>query len=84
MAGMMSSDDVFLDKEPKPSSFKAQNLEDAVHLWTADDVANYLRLKPSTVRDMARRGDLPVYKVGRLWRFKPADVRGWVDAQGGN
>ena len=84
MAGMMSSDDVFLDKKPKPSPFKVQNLEDTVHLWTADDVANYLRLKPNTVREMARRGDIPVYKVGRLWRFKPTDIRAWVDAQGGN
>ncbi len=48
-------------------------------LWTVEDVANYLRLKPETVRIMARRGDLPSIKVGRrLWRFKTSEVKDWL------
>jgi excisionase family DNA binding protein len=39
-------------------------------LWTVEEVAHYLRVKPGTVRAMARRGELPAIKVGRIWRFK--------------
>lgn len=39
-------------------------------LWTVEDVAMYLRIKPSTVRAMCRRGELPAVKVGRIWRFE--------------
>lgn len=38
-------------------------------LWTVEEVAAYLRLKPTTVRAMCRRGDLPAVKVGKSWRF---------------
>jgi excisionase family DNA binding protein len=38
-------------------------------LWTVDEVAAYLRIKPTTVRAMCRRGDLPAIKVGKAWRF---------------
>lgn len=44
-------------------------------LWTVKDVARYLRLEPETVRAMARREELPGFKVGRMWRFKPLDVK---------
>jgi excisionase family DNA binding protein len=45
-------------------------------LWTVEDVANYLRLRPETVRMMARSDKIPAIKVGRVWRFKGTDVRG--------
>ena len=51
-------------------------------LWTVRDVATYLRLKPGTVRAMARRGELPCLKVGtRVWRFRPKEVKDWVNLQ---
>ena len=37
-------------------------------LLTIDEVAEYLKIKPSTVRAMCRRGELPAIKVGRIWR----------------
>lgn len=47
-------------------------------LLTVDEVARYLRLQPSTVRGMARRGELPVVKVGRRWRFKRSLIENWL------
>lgn len=38
-------------------------------LWTVDDVADYLQLQPETIRSMARRGELPALKLGKVWRF---------------
>jgi len=48
-------------------------------LWTVEDVAAYLRLKPSTVRDLARKGGLPVIKLGRFYRFRKADLDAWLE-----
>ena len=43
-------------------------------LWTVDEVAEYLRIKPTTVRAMCRRGALPAIKVGKAWRFDKAQL----------
>lgn len=43
-------------------------------LLTVDEVAKFLRLKPETIRSMARRGDLPAIKLGRVWRFKKSSI----------
>jgi excisionase family DNA binding protein len=43
-------------------------------LLTVDEVATILRLKPETIRSMARRGDLPAIKIGRVWRFKSSSI----------
>lgn len=47
-------------------------------LWTVEDVANFLRLKPETVRIMARDSKLPCIKVGRAWRFNSKEIHEWV------
>jgi excisionase family DNA binding protein len=44
-------------------------------LWTVDDVAAYLQLQPETIRSMARRGELPGLKIGKVWRFQNNAIR---------
>ncbi len=39
-------------------------------LWTVEDLAAYLKLQPETIRSMARRGELPALKIGKVWRFQ--------------
>ena len=48
-------------------------------IMTVDEVAEYLNLHPSTVRRLARDGEIPAFskipfrgKVGRQWRVKRA------------
>jgi len=43
-------------------------------LLTVDEVAKFLRLKPETIRAMARRGELSAIKLGRVWRFKRSSI----------
>jgi len=54
---------------------------DTKPLWTVRDVANYLSLTPETVRAMARRGELPALKIGKVWRFKKTMI---IDHLSGN
>ena len=41
---------------------------------TAEEVAEYLRIHPYTVRRLVRAGKLPGFKVGGQWRFKKEEI----------
>lgn len=47
-------------------------------LLTAEEVSRYLNLHPQTVYFMARRGILPVLKVGRAVRFDKVEIDLWI------
>jgi excisionase family DNA binding protein len=47
-------------------------------LWTVEDVAAYLQLQPETIRSMARRGELPALKIGKVWRFQKQAVHAMI------
>ena len=44
-------------------------------LWTVDELAYYLKLQPETIRGMARRGELPGIKIGKVWRFRKSAIK---------
>ena len=44
--------------------------EEKEKLLTVKDVAEYLQLDEHTIYRMARRGEIPAYKVAGQWRFK--------------
>ena len=63
----------------KPNLYSAQEFDsDDGPLWTAEDAAEYLRLKPSTVRKMAREGELPAIRLKRSWRFRKVDIYHYI------
>ena len=43
-------------------------------MWDIDDVAKYLEVSNQTVYNMIRDKRIRAYKVGREWRFHPADI----------
>jgi len=47
-------------------------------LLTAEEVAEFLRVRPTTVYEWARNGKIPASKIGRLWRFSRQDTESWV------
>jgi excisionase family DNA binding protein len=52
--------------------------QEPAELWTADDVARYLKSSRSWVYQQAEAGRLPYLKVIGLLRFEPAAVRAFV------
>ena len=54
-------------------------LQELPRLLNAKEVAAYLKLHEVTVVNLARRGKLPGFKVGREWRFRADDIRRWVE-----
>ena len=48
---------------------------------TLKEVATLLKIAERTAYMMVQRGGLPGFKVGGQWRFKRADIDGWMEAQ---
>jgi len=53
-------------------------MDEKPEILTTDEAAEFLRLSPYAVRDMARKGLLPARKVGKGWRFYKPDLVAWV------
>jgi excisionase family DNA binding protein len=48
-------------------------------LLTDAEAAQFLGgLHPKTVQRMARRGELPAYRIGRYWRFRTSELSAWL------
>ena len=44
-----------------------------------DEAAEYLGVKPATIRDWIRKGkDVPAKKIGKQWKFKRYELDQWV------
>ena len=53
----------------------------ASNVMTVKEVAEYLRVNQRTVYRLAVERKMPGFKVGATWRFKRADIDGWIAAQ---
>jgi len=50
--------------------------------YTAEEIAQYLRVHPYTVKRLAREGKIPGFKVGDQWRFDVQEMDDWKKNQG--
>ncbi len=45
------------------------------------EAAEYLGVKPVTIRDWIRKGkDIPRKKIGKAWKFKLSELEEWVSS----
>lgn len=49
-------------------------------LWTLEDVAAHMRCTPRHIQNLVKTG-LPHFKIGRLVRFDPEEVRQYLAKQ---
>ena len=54
---------------------------DEDEFYTAENVAELLKLPLSTVYKLAQDAVLPGFKVGKHWRFRRESVQQWVQEQ---
>jgi excisionase family DNA binding protein len=60
----------------QPSSISGQHFEP---LLNDEQAANFLGgLHPKTVQRMARRGELPAYRIGKYWRYRASELNDWL------
>ena len=51
-------------------------------VMSTDEAAEFLGLKPFTVRKYAKKGLIPAKKLGKQWRFVKADLLAWLRGKG--
>ena len=51
---------------------------------SVDEIAEHLGIKRATVYKWISERQMPGHKIGRLWKFKIADVDEWVRKGGAN
>ena len=47
----------------------------------ADEAAKMLGVTSRTVIKLAERREIPGFRVGKLWKFYPSDIREYIDRQ---
>jgi excisionase family DNA binding protein len=47
-------------------------------LMSVRQVAEFLQLNQTTIYAWAQQGQLPGYKLGRNWRFRPSEIEAWL------
>ncbi len=72
-----------VDAEIAKSAGGSTRDEAVEHPMTPEDVAVLLRIDRETVYRMARRGELPAFKVSSRWRFLPSRLQRWMQEQEG-
>jgi excisionase family DNA binding protein len=70
-----------LDPEFARSAIVSTVDEVVEHPMTPEDVAVLLQIDRETVYRMARRGELPAFKVSSRWRFLPSRLQRWMEEQ---
>jgi excisionase family DNA binding protein len=50
-------------------------------IMTLKELADYLKIAEKTLYLYAREGRIPAIKIGSAWRFRRADIDGWLEKQ---
>lgn len=69
-----------LDYTTLGSHLEGSKLDDSSAL-TVREVAGYLSVDEKTIYRLAKRGELPGFKVAGTWRFKKGDIDQWIERQ---
>ena len=54
------------------------NLENTERWIGVEEAAEYLGVKPSTIREWIKKTDIPANKIGKQWKFKKSALDEWV------
>jgi excisionase family DNA binding protein len=60
----------------------AEQMEKAKAVLTIGEVAEMLRIHPTTVYRLLKRGDIPGFKIGGNWRVSVNALDRWMSEMG--
>jgi excisionase family DNA binding protein len=85
MEGLVRALDTLALEMPEEAQQRERHREPSAgkgELWTAAEVASYLKTSRSWVYQATASGRLPSVRVGHLRRFDPARIKAWATASG--
>jgi len=47
---------------------------------SVEEAAEYLGIKPVTLRTWIKKTDIPTRKIGKQWKFKRSELDEWVNS----
>ena len=53
----------------------------ADQIMPVNDVADFLKVKPVTIRRQTEKGILPGFKIGNIWRVRKSDIDRFINDQ---
>jgi len=53
-------------------------MPDTPEVMTVLQAAKYLQISPRRMYELAQRGEVPVTKIGKLWRFTRPELLAWL------
>ena len=53
-------------------------------IMTTQEVAKYLKLHEVTIGKLAKEGEIPGVRIGRVWRFDKETIDKWISSGGNN
>ena len=57
------------------------NIQNNENYISIEEAAEYLGVKPSTIRTWIKAKDMPAHKIGgKLWKFKRSEIDKWVNS----
>lgn len=56
-------------------------MSEGTHVMDASDAAVFLGAHVETIRRLARRGEIPSFKVGKDWRFRREAIEKWSEGR---
>jgi excisionase family DNA binding protein len=71
-----------MDDKSLPSRFTYVNDAHEHRYLTPKDLAQRYRVSERQITHLARVGNLPGLKIGKLWRFREEDLQEWEKRQG--
>ena len=60
-------------------SYPKSSINDEGELMNVKDVAKFLKVETAVVYAACNKGEIPFLKVGKLYKFKKADVLKWLE-----
>jgi excisionase family DNA binding protein len=65
----------------EPAQAREPLAEQVTVIFTSEQAARMLGVKPRTVINLAKQGKIPAFRVGDLWKFLRSDIQAYIDAQ---
>jgi excisionase family DNA binding protein len=68
----------FCFRASRHSGIEVEMNEKPLMIMITAEVADYLRVHPSTVYKLLRQGNIPAMRIGSDWRFNKSDLDEWM------